>query len=47
MAGLTADGFTIKTISEIQEEMAADLRARLGPELDTSAESVMGQIIGT
>jgi uncharacterized phage protein gp47/JayE len=46
MAGLTADGFTIKTISEIQEEMAADLRARLGPELDTSAESVMGQIIG-
>ncbi len=46
MSGLTPDGFTIKTIAEIQAELETALRDAFGAELDTSAESVMGQIIG-
>lgn len=46
MSGLTPTGFTIPTLDEIRSALATDLRARLGPTLDTSDYSVMGQIVG-
>ncbi len=46
MPGLTATGFEILTLDEIREEIATDLRAAFGATLDTSAESVLGQLAG-
>lgn len=45
-AGLTPSGFTPKTVQEIVAEMAAAQRASpaLGEDIDTSEESVLGQI---
>lgn len=46
MAGLEATGFVPKTQDEIIDELGASLRAVLGESLDTSAQSVLGQLIG-
>lgn len=46
MAGLTPTGYEILTIDEVRAEISADLRDAFGAELDTSAESVLGQIVG-
>jgi uncharacterized phage protein gp47/JayE len=46
MAGLTAAGYERKTLATIISELEADLRVRLGNDLDTRPESVVGQIIG-
>lgn len=46
MAGLTTTGFVAKTQQEIADEMVVSLRGALGDDLDTSAESVLGQVVG-
>jgi len=43
-AGLSSTGFTPKTAVEIADEMAATQRATIDPTLDTSAESVVGNL---
>ena len=43
--GLTPTGFVAKTLEEIKSELEADFRAALGADVDTSAESVLGQLI--
>jgi len=43
-AGLTSTGFTPKTATEIADEIAATQRATIDPTLDTSAESVVGNL---
>ena len=45
MSGLEATGWVPKTVAEIRDEIETDLRAALGDDLDTSAESVVGQIV--
>lgn len=45
MPGLTATGFEAPTADEIADAIATDLRGALDPNLDTSPESVMGQLI--
>lgn len=45
MSGLETTGWVPKTVTEIVAEIETDLRAALGDDLDTSAESVIGQII--
>lgn len=44
--GLTPSGFVPKTLAIIAAEMDAALKAAFGPETDTSAETVFGQLIG-
>ncbi len=46
MAGLTPTGFQSKTLEEIKAELEADLRARIGSEIDLSTESPTGQLVG-
>ena len=46
MAGIDASGLTIKTIDEIVDEISQKLKDDIDPGLDTTAESVMGQIVG-
>ena len=46
-AGLTPTGFVAKTVEELRAELEGDLRASLGTDLDTSAESVVGQLIAS
>jgi uncharacterized phage protein gp47/JayE len=43
--GLTTDGFTIKRLQDIKADLEANFRAQFG-EIDVSASSVFGQIIG-
>jgi uncharacterized phage protein gp47/JayE len=43
--GITAEGFVRKTAEDILAEMTADLRADVDPAVDTSAESVIGQLL--
>lgn len=43
--GLTDDGFVIKTLADIKTEIENELKNALGPELNTSATSVMGQLV--
>lgn len=45
MAGLTEDGFTVKTIDEIIEEVSAVMRVRFGASIDLTDASIEGQII--
>lgn len=45
MSGLEATGWVPKTVAEIRDEIETSLRAALGDDLDTSAESVVGQIV--
>jgi len=45
MATLDASGLTIRTQAEIFDEIAAEAKATIDPELDVSAESVAGQIL--
>src|SRR5687768_16582496 len=46
MAGLTATGFTPKTLAEIKAEIQTDLLASISPTLDLSDESPTGQMVG-
>lgn len=46
MAGLTLTGFDTKPLSQIQDEIETALKAVLGPSLDLSADSVLGQVVG-
>jgi uncharacterized phage protein gp47/JayE len=43
--GITPTGFVRKTVEDIVGEIADDLRADIAPDIDTSAESLLGQII--
>lgn len=45
MSGLEATGWVPKTVAEIRDEIVADLRDRLGADVDVSAESVLGQVV--
>ena len=45
MAGLTATGFVAKTVEEVLAELRAAIRVRLGDDVDTSAESLVGQVL--
>lgn len=45
MSGLTSTGFVTRRLEEILTALRADLTARLGPNLNTGADSVSGQII--
>jgi hypothetical protein len=42
--GVTAEGFVIKTLEAIEAEMDAALRAVFGAQINTSAQSVFGQL---
>lgn len=44
--GLLPTGFVAPTLQEIKSELEAALRASLGADVDTSAESVLGQLVG-
>jgi uncharacterized phage protein gp47/JayE len=44
--GLSAAGFTIKPFETIKSELEAAYRAELGASIDTTPESVLGQLIG-
>lgn len=46
MAGLSAAGFTAKTLPELKTELEDGFRAAFGDSIDVSPESVFGQIIG-
>lgn len=46
MAGLTIDGFQIKTLAEVREEINESLRGRFGPSINLGDESILGQIVG-
>lgn len=43
-AGLSAAGLTIKTLAELKDEIEAAQRGAIDPQLDTSAESPVGQL---
>lgn len=45
MAGLTTTGFVRRTVDELRVLMEDGIRARLGADVDVSAESLPGQII--
>jgi len=45
MAGLTPQGFQIKTLDEIQKSIAENLRIGLGPATNTTPSSRIGQFI--
>jgi len=44
--GVTDTGFNEKTLDDIKTEIEQDLKASLGPSLNTLSDSVTGQIIG-
>lgn len=44
--GVTSTGFVVKSLQDIKTELEAEYRAKLGASIDTSPESVLGQIIG-
>ena len=44
--GITLAGFVTKPLQVIKAEREEEYRARLGASIDTSPESVLGQIIG-
>lgn len=46
MYGLTPDGFVIKTLPVIREEINESLRAAFGPSINLGDKSILGQIIG-
>jgi uncharacterized phage protein gp47/JayE len=43
--GITPTGFVRKTAENIFDEMADDLRAAIAPDIDTSPEAVLGQLL--
>lgn len=45
MSGLSSTGFVVRRLEEVLTALRADLTARLGPNLNTGADSVVGQII--
>jgi uncharacterized phage protein gp47/JayE len=45
MSGLESTGWVPKTVTEIREEIATDLRDALGVDVDVSAESVLGELV--
>lgn len=46
MAELTSTGLTIRTIDEIVDEIHAELRTKISPELNLETSSPLGQIVG-
>lgn len=46
MAGLTGAGFEAKSLAEIKEEIEAELRTHVSPNIDLSPESPNGQMVG-
>lgn len=46
MAGVTSEGFELKTLEEIHDDIETDVLAEISPDLDTSAEQPIGQLIG-
>lgn len=46
MAGVTTTGFDLKTLDQIKSEIEDDLHGALGPDIDITATSTFGQIIG-
>lgn len=44
--GLTATGFNIPTLEEIQTSIEASLRADISPAIDVSPETPLGQLVG-
>lgn len=44
MAGLTEDGFVVKTATEIRDDINSSLRNAFGPAIDVSDGAVLGQI---
>jgi uncharacterized phage protein gp47/JayE len=44
MSGLESTGWVPKTVTEIRDGIASDLRDDLGADVDVSAESVLGQV---
>ena len=46
MAGLTSEGLTLKSLLEIRDDMAAQLKVELGPDLQTGDDSVLGHLLG-
>jgi len=47
MAGLDATGLTIKTVEQLKSEIETQQRSDIADDLDTSAESPIGQLNGT
>jgi uncharacterized phage protein gp47/JayE len=47
MSGVTDTGFERKTLEQIVADLEARCRATIDPTIDTSAESPLGQLIGT
>lgn len=45
MAGLTATGFTAYTVDELRVLLEERIRARLGADVDVSAESLVGNVV--
>lgn len=46
MSGVTPSGFVVRTEDEIFDDLAAEARATIAPTLNTSPDSVFGQIAG-
>jgi len=46
MAGVTEQGFTVKSAAEITADLDAKFVGTFGSQFDTSAESPDGQLIG-
>jgi uncharacterized phage protein gp47/JayE len=44
--GVTSTGFSAKTLQEIRDELEAELRAEIDPNLNTTSASPIGQFIG-
>lgn len=46
MSGLTPQGFESKSVEEIRDEIAAQLRARIGGNLNLEPDSILGHLVG-
>jgi len=46
MAGLDANGLTIKRLADIKTEIEASLRATIGDQINTLPQSIFGQLVG-
>ena len=46
MSGVTDQGFELKTLNVILDEINAQLQADLGADVNTGADSVLGVVVG-
>ncbi|CAB5223199.1 XkdT Uncharacterized homolog of phage Mu protein gp47 [uncultured Caudovirales phage] len=46
MAGITNEGFVLKTLEEIKADIEAELRSRFGETIDLRPQSTFGQLVG-